>query len=132
MEDHGGLSRLAHHTFFVSSRPLNFNFLNHVICRDLDDTLTALSLSHVCLFVVPWTVACQAPLFMGFSRQELGSWKLGREASICIWHTSTCFSESSSQEEGKQERVRVKERKSPEYPKNIALLLLIISFPRRW
>ena len=26
--------------------------------------------SHVCLFVTPWTVACQAPLSMGFSRQE--------------------------------------------------------------
>ena len=27
-------------------------------------------LSHVQLFVQPWTVACQAPLSMGFSRQE--------------------------------------------------------------
>ena len=26
--------------------------------------------SHVELFVIPWTVACQAPLSMGFSRQE--------------------------------------------------------------
>ena len=26
--------------------------------------------SHVQLFVTSWTVACQAPLFMGFSRQE--------------------------------------------------------------
>ena len=26
--------------------------------------------SHVQLFVTPWTVACQAPLSMGFSRQE--------------------------------------------------------------
>ena len=26
--------------------------------------------SHVRLFVTPWTVACQAPLSMGFSRQE--------------------------------------------------------------
>ena len=30
-------------------------------------------LSHVTLFVTPWTVACQAPLFMGFSRQEYRS-----------------------------------------------------------
>ena len=30
------------------------------------------SLSRVRLFVTPWTVAYQAPLFMGFSRQE--SW----------------------------------------------------------
>ena len=30
-------------------------------------------LSHVRLFVTPWTVACQAPLSMGFSRQECWS-----------------------------------------------------------
>ena len=28
------------------------------------------SLSHVRLFAAPWTVAYQAPLSMGFSRQE--------------------------------------------------------------
>ena len=27
-------------------------------------------LSHVCLFVILWTVACQGPLSLGFSRQE--------------------------------------------------------------
>ena len=26
--------------------------------------------NHVQLFVAPWTIACQAPLSMGFSRQE--------------------------------------------------------------
>ena len=31
------------------------------------------SLSHVQHFVTPWTVACQAPLSMGFSRQEFWS-----------------------------------------------------------
>ena len=31
------------------------------------------SLSHVQLFATPWTVACQAPLSMGFSRQEYWS-----------------------------------------------------------
>ena len=30
-------------------------------------------LSHVQLFVTPWTAACQAPLFMGFPRQEFWS-----------------------------------------------------------
>ena len=30
----------------------------------------ALLLSHVQLFVTPWTVDCQASLSMGFSRQE--------------------------------------------------------------
>jgi len=32
------------------------------------------SLSHVQLFATPWTVACQAPLSMGFPRQEQESW----------------------------------------------------------
>ena len=31
------------------------------------------SLSHIRLFATPWTVAYQAPLFMGFSRQEYWS-----------------------------------------------------------
>ena len=31
------------------------------------------SLSHVRLFATPWTVACQAPPFMGLSRQEYWS-----------------------------------------------------------
>ena len=30
-------------------------------------------LSHVWLFVTPWTITCQAPLSMGFSRQEYWS-----------------------------------------------------------
>ena len=30
-------------------------------------------LSHVHLLVTPWTVACQVPLSMGFSRQEYWS-----------------------------------------------------------
>ena len=32
--------------------------------------LCALLLGHVWLFVTPWTVACQAPPSMEFSRQE--------------------------------------------------------------
>ena len=30
-------------------------------------------LTHVQLFAIPWIVACQAPLSMGFSRQEYWS-----------------------------------------------------------
>ena len=30
-------------------------------------------LSHIQLFATPWGVACQAPLFMGFPRQEYWS-----------------------------------------------------------
>ena len=33
----------------------------------------AKSLSHVRFSVTPWTVACQAPLFMRFSKQEYWS-----------------------------------------------------------
>ena len=33
-----------------------------------------LSLSRVWLFATPWTVACQAPQSMGFSRQEYWNW----------------------------------------------------------
>ena len=33
----------------------------------------AQSLSHVRLFATPWTIACQAPLSMGFPRQEYWS-----------------------------------------------------------
>ena len=35
--------------------------------------MVVLLLSHVRLFVTPWTVACQAPLSIGFSRQEYWS-----------------------------------------------------------
>ena len=30
--------------------------------------------SHVLPFATPWTIACQAPLSMGFSKQEYWSW----------------------------------------------------------
>ena len=33
-----------------------------------------LTLSYVWFFANPWTVACQAPLCLGFSRQEYWSW----------------------------------------------------------
>ena len=33
-------------------------------------------LSHVLHFATEWTVACQAPLCIGFSRQEYWSWLL--------------------------------------------------------
>ena len=42
--------------------------VNILFCRD-----ALCVLSHVWLFVTPWTVACQTPLSMGFSRQEYRS-----------------------------------------------------------
>ena len=55
------------------------------------------SLSHVQLFVTPWTVARQAPLSMGFSRQEYWSgchillqWTFSTQGSnlhlLCLLH----------------------------------------------
>ena len=35
--------------------------------------MCACTVSHVQLFVTPWTVACQAPLSMGFPREEYWS-----------------------------------------------------------
>ena len=43
------------------------------IGKQRDFTLKVKSLSHVRLFATPWTVAYQAPLSMGFSRQEYWS-----------------------------------------------------------
>ena len=49
---------------------LNFNNHNFRICY----FCAVLSrFSHVQLFATPWTVACKAPLFMKFSRQEYWS-----------------------------------------------------------
>ena len=39
----------------------------------ISESVLVQSLSHVRLFVTPWTVAHQAPLSMGFSRQEYWS-----------------------------------------------------------
>ena len=36
-------------------------------------TVDGAVLSHVRLFLIPWTVVCQAPLFLGISGQEYWS-----------------------------------------------------------
>ena len=48
------------------SRCLCFSFY-------LGNVVVVQSLSHIQLFAIPWTVACQAPLSMGFPRQEYWS-----------------------------------------------------------
>ena len=54
--------------------------------------ISACILSHVLLFVAPWTVVCQAPLCLGFPRQEYWSgWPfppLGKLPIPGIKHTS--------------------------------------------
>ena len=54
---------------FVSSSNLFFHSSGH-ICNHFNEYEKWKSLSPVQFFVTPWTVACQAPLSMGFSRQE--------------------------------------------------------------
>ena len=43
------------------------------VCLDRMHTRVLSRFSHVQLFATPQTVACQSPLFMGFSRQEYWS-----------------------------------------------------------
>ena len=47
--------------------PLQYSGLENSM--DYIQSVNVKSLSCVRLFATPWTVACQAPLFMGFSRQ---------------------------------------------------------------
>ena len=74
------LSSLGHHSsdgypkMGMYLKPLNSTFKN-----DQNDTFCYLwgselkSLSTLQLFAIPWTLTCQAPLSMGFSRQEYWS-----------------------------------------------------------
>ena len=52
----------------------NNPFLLIVNYKDYLKHIVVWLLSHVRLFVTPWTVARQAPLSMGFSRQERLEW----------------------------------------------------------
>ena len=44
-----------------------------IFCRGHETLYVLRHFSHVQLFVTPWTVACQAPLSLGFSQQEYWS-----------------------------------------------------------
>ena len=46
---------------------------NTPLCVCVSVCVRAQSLSSIDLFVTPWTIACQAPLFVGFPRQEYWS-----------------------------------------------------------
>ena len=48
--------------------------------------------SHVRLFMILWTVACQAPLSMGFSRQEYWSGLLCPLSGKIMYNESQFFS----------------------------------------
>ena len=66
-------------TCFSCSEPhpsklkLNLFFPSRFLYRKLSTCVCTKLLNHVWLFLTPWTVACQAPLSMGFSRQEYWS-----------------------------------------------------------
>ena len=47
--------------------------------------------SRVWLFLTLWTVTCQAPLSMGFSRQEIPEWVVSRGSSPPRDPTHVCF-----------------------------------------
>ena len=47
---------------------MDFGKLGLIVCVCV--CVRAHALSHVHLFVTPWTAVCQVPLSMGFSRQE--------------------------------------------------------------
>ena len=58
-------------SYFSASLYISYSFLG---CQIVNFVLLCVkSLSRVRLFASPWTVACQAPLSMGFSRQEYWS-----------------------------------------------------------
>ena len=73
----GGMSEMLHikHSGMEgSSLPLIGMYPLSVSLPFLPPLCCVLShFSRVQLFVIPWTVACQAPLSMGFSRQEYWS-----------------------------------------------------------
>ena len=53
--------------------PLNWTCILSHVAAAADDAASAKSLQSCLTLVTPWTVACQAPLSMGFSRQEYWS-----------------------------------------------------------
>ena len=70
---------------------LNFlcisTMLSSNVIQGVDDRVGAQLVSCVQLFASPWTVACQAPLSMEFSREEY--WKMYQEAKVLYLATIT-------------------------------------------
>ena len=61
--------------------------LSSNVIQGVDDRVGAQLVSCVQLFASPWTVACQAPLSMEFSREEY--WKMYQEAKVLYLATIT-------------------------------------------
>ena len=60
-------------SIWLKFTPENFILLVHLACWVVEKYMCLRSLSCVQLFETPWTVACQAPLSMEFSKQECWS-----------------------------------------------------------
>ena len=54
-----------------TSKKITYMYIKTCVCVCV--CVCAQSFSQVRLFVIPWTIACQAPMSMGFSRQECWS-----------------------------------------------------------
>ena len=65
-------NRLTKNLFVQFKKILLLNF-RYIFVTGYKVKVKVKSLSHVRLFVTPWTVAYRAPLSMGFSRQECWS-----------------------------------------------------------
>ena len=59
---------------YIAKWELSRDFIPELVCPNLEVKWSEVkSLTCVWLFATPWTAACQAPLSMGFSRQEYTS-----------------------------------------------------------
>ena len=61
------------HTEWISRKEKSRHHVLTHVCGIWKNCMCAQLLSCVWFFVTPWTVACQAPLSLGFSRQECWS-----------------------------------------------------------
>ena len=64
-----------HYIYYCGQESLRRNGVAIMVNKRVQNAvkLKVKSLSHVQLFAIPWTVACQAPLSMEFSRQDYWS-----------------------------------------------------------
>ena len=93
------------------------------------------SLSRVWLFATPWTVAYQAPLSMGFSRQEYwselplpspgeSSWPRDQTQVSCI--AGRCFNLWATREPGKRrQNYQVQLSATPQFPPSQPIILTV-------
>ena len=78
-----GLNKCEKYSYSTCSGTYSY-IVHELICLTaFMKSVCVCSLSHVCLFAIPETVACQAPLSMRFSRQ--GIFQI-QESNPCLLH----------------------------------------------